>query len=186
MGSESHSGHFREENIPEFLSRAILNALGLTAFDYDFRGGGDDKAELSASLRNFMCVHGSQSGPLRLVTTDADTRAKGFGLPLNWKVFCQGVMDPVPPSLLGSMTYFPTSDLACLRRHVQLSNVIAQKQILSRSSYIDDGKDGLSRIGIIIGIRIFRRVLLFYLVVANQSQFGRWRLSDDELSPQLA
>lgn len=75
----------------------------------------------------------------------------------------------MPPSLLSTMTYLPTSGLAFLRRHVQLSNVIAQKLILSRSSDIDDGKDALSRIG-----------------VANRSQYGRWRLSDDELSPQLA
>jgi hypothetical protein len=27
---------------------------------------------------------------------------------------------------------------------------------------------------------------LIYLGVANRSQYGRWRLSDDELSPQLA
>lgn len=128
MDSESHSGGFREENIPELLSRAILNALGLAAFNYDFRDDGDDKVELSSSLRNFM--------------------VKGFGLPSNWKVFFQGVMDHVPPSLLSTMTYLPTSGLAFLRRHVQLSNVIAQKLILSRSSDIDDGKDALSRIGI--------------------------------------
>lgn len=145
---DSHSGHFREENISEFLSRAFLNALGLAAFDYDFRGDGDDEAELSASLRNFMCVHGPQSGPLRLVTTDADISQR-IRAPFELEFFCQGVMDHVPPSLLGSMTYFPTSGLACLRRHVQLSNVIVQKQILSRSSYIDDGKDALSRIGVI-------------------------------------
>lgn len=58
VDSELHSMGSREENIPEFLSRAILNALGLAAFNYDFRDDGDDKAELSASLRNFMCVHG--------------------------------------------------------------------------------------------------------------------------------
>ena len=58
VDSESHSVSFREENIPEFLSNAILNALGLAAFNYDFRDDGDDKAELSASLRDFMCVNG--------------------------------------------------------------------------------------------------------------------------------
>jgi hypothetical protein len=57
VDSESHSEGFREENIPEFLIRAILNALGLAAFNYDFRDDGDDKVELSASLRNLMCVH---------------------------------------------------------------------------------------------------------------------------------
>ena len=59
VDSESHSVGFREENIPEFLSRAVLNALGLAAFNYDFRDDGDDTAELSASLRAFMCVHPS-------------------------------------------------------------------------------------------------------------------------------
>ncbi|KAI9465874.1 cytochrome P450 [Lactarius psammicola] len=149
VDSESHSGGFREENTPEFLSRAILNALGLAAFNYDFRDDGNDKAELSASLRDFM--------------------AKGFGLPSNWKVFCQGVMVHVPPSLLNTMIYLPTSGLAFLRRHVRVSNDIAQKLILSRSPEMDNGKDALSRI-----------------VVANRSESGRWRLSHDELSPQLA
>ncbi|KAI9441397.1 cytochrome P450 [Lactarius indigo] len=143
---ESHTGI---ENIPDFLSHAILNALGLAAFNYDFREDGDDKAELSASLRDFM--------------------AKGFGLPSNWKVFFQGVMDHVPQSLLDTMIHLPTSGLAFLRRHVQLSNDIAQKLILSRSPEMVDGKDALSRI-----------------VVANRSESERWRLSDDELSPQLA
>jgi hypothetical protein len=49
------------------------------------------------------------------------------------------------------MIYLPTSGLAFLRRHVQLSNDIAQKLILSRSSDMDNGKDALSRIG--IGVR---------------------------------
>lgn len=149
VDSESHSGGSIEENIPEFLSSAILNALGLAAFNYDFRDDGDDKAELAASLRDFM--------------------AKGFGLPTNWKVFCQGVMVHVPPSLLDLTIYLPTTGLAFLRRHVQLSNDIARKLILSRLPDMNDGKDALSRI-----------------VVANRSESGRWRLSDDELSPQLA
>ncbi len=45
------------------------------------------------------------------------------------------------------MIYLPTSGLAFLRRHVRLSNDIAQKLILSRSPEMDDGKDALSRIG---------------------------------------
>ena len=36
IDSEAHSGGFRKENIPEFLSPAILNALGLAAFNCDF------------------------------------------------------------------------------------------------------------------------------------------------------
>lgn len=163
MDSESHSVSSREENIPEFLSRAILNALGLATFNYDFRGDGDDKAELSASLRNFMCVRGRQLDPSRLVTTDADIRVKGLGLPSNWKVFCQGVMDHVPPSLLATMTYFPTSGLAFLHRHAQLSNVIAQRPILSGSSDIDDGMDAPSRIGIVNWHCIFWRVLTYFI-----------------------
>jgi len=47
----------REVNIPEFLSPAVLHALGLAAFNYDFRGDGEDRAEFFASLRDFMCVH---------------------------------------------------------------------------------------------------------------------------------
>ena len=70
MDSGSHSVGFREENIPEFLSRAILNALGQTAFNYDFRDNGDDTTELSASLRAFMCVHGPQFDPSLAVPDD--------------------------------------------------------------------------------------------------------------------
>ena len=50
----------REENIPEFLGPAVLNALGLAAFNYDFRDDGEDRALFAASLRDFMCVHTSK------------------------------------------------------------------------------------------------------------------------------
>jgi len=141
----------REENIPEFLSPAVLHALGLAAFNYDFRGDGEDRAEFFASLRDFM--------------------ARGFGLPSDWKVFCQGIMVHVPPSLLDLMIRFPSSGLAFLRRHVQLSNNIARKLIQSRLREVDDAdkKDALSRI-----------------VSANCSETERWRLTDEELAPQLA
>lgn len=55
--SESLDDVSREENLPEFLSPAILNALGLAAFNYDFRDDGEDRARLGASLRDFMCAH---------------------------------------------------------------------------------------------------------------------------------
>ncbi|KAI0281778.1 cytochrome P450 [Russula aff. rugulosa BPL654] len=141
---------FREENIPEFLGPAVLNALGLAAFNYDFRDDGEDRAEFAASLRDFM--------------------AKGFGLPSDWKVFCQGVMVHVPTWLLDPMIYFPSSGLAFLHRHVQLSNGIARRLIQSRlpESNDLDKKDALSRI-----------------VIANRSEVERWRLTDDELAPQL-
>jgi len=48
-------GRFREENIPEFLSPAVLNALGLAAFNYKFRDDEEDRAESAASLRG-LCV----------------------------------------------------------------------------------------------------------------------------------
>jgi hypothetical protein len=54
----------------------------------------------------------------------------------------------VPPWLLDPMVYLPTSGLAFLRRHVQLSNGIARKLIQSRIPEDDvDKKDALSRIG---------------------------------------
>jgi len=59
--AESLSDGFREENIPEFLGPAVLNALGLAAFKYDFRDDGKDRAEFAASLRDFMCVHTSHT-----------------------------------------------------------------------------------------------------------------------------
>ncbi|KAH8996697.1 hypothetical protein EDB92DRAFT_1814077 [Lactarius akahatsu] len=63
-----------------------------------------------------------------------DIRAKGFGLPSNWKVFFQGVIDHVlPPSLLDTMIYLPTSGLAFY---------------VVTSPEMDDGKDALSQIGI--------------------------------------
>jgi hypothetical protein len=79
-------------------------------------------------------------------------RAKGFGLPSDWKVFCQGVMVHVPTWLLDPMIYFPSSGLAFLRRHVQLSNGIARRLIQSRLLEPNDldKKDALSRIGICI------------------------------------
>src|SRR5487761_656198 len=40
--SESLDDGSREENMPEFLSPAVLNALGLAAFNYDFRDDGED------------------------------------------------------------------------------------------------------------------------------------------------
>jgi hypothetical protein len=55
--SESIDDGSREENLPEFLSPAILNALGLAAFNYDFRDDGEDRARFGASLRDFMCAH---------------------------------------------------------------------------------------------------------------------------------
>jgi hypothetical protein len=76
-------------------------------------------------------------------------RAKGFGLPSDWKVFCQGVMVHVPPWLLNPMIYFPSSGLAFLRRHVQMADGIARRLIQSRLLDGDDVdmKDALSRIG---------------------------------------
>lgn len=56
----------------------------------------------------------------------------------------------VPTWLLDPMIYFPSSGLAFLRRHVQLSNNIARRLIQSRlpESNDLDQKDALSRIGI--------------------------------------
>jgi hypothetical protein len=64
--AESLDDGFRdsEENIPEFLGPAVLNALGLAAFNYDFRDDGEDRAQFAVSLRDFMCVHTSGSNPL--------------------------------------------------------------------------------------------------------------------------
>lgn len=58
-------------------------------------------------------------------------------------------MTHVPPWLLNWMVYLPTSGLAFLRRHVQLSNCTARKLIQSRLLDADDAnqKDALSRIG---------------------------------------
>jgi hypothetical protein len=44
----------REENMPQFLGPAILNALGLAAFNYDFRDDGEERKMFAASLRDFM------------------------------------------------------------------------------------------------------------------------------------
>jgi hypothetical protein len=85
-------------------------------------------------------------------------RAKGFGLPSDLKVFCQGVMVRVPPWLLDPMIYFPSSGLAFLRRHVHLSNGIARTLIQSRSPEDDvDKKDALSRIGTCICDHLWTR-----------------------------
>lgn len=86
-------------------------------------------------------------------------RAKGFGLPSDWKVFCQGVMIHVPPWLLDPMIYFPSSGLKFLRRHVQLSNSIALRLIQSRLIEVDDvdKKDALSRIGTCISNNFWTR-----------------------------
>ncbi len=129
------------------MSPAVLNALGLAAFNYDFRDDGEDRARFGASLHGFMCAHTFQLHNTRMLTAQS-LRAKGFGLPSDWKVFCQGVMIRVPPWLLDPMIYFPSSGLVFLRRHVQLSNDIARKLIASRSLDADDAekKDALSRI----------------------------------------
>jgi len=76
----------------------------------------------------------------------------------------------VPTWLLNPMVYFPSSGLAFLRRHVQLSNTIARRLIQSRlpESNNLDKEDALSRI-----------------VIANRSEVERCRLTDDELAPQL-
>ncbi|KAH9006424.1 cytochrome P450 [Lactarius hatsudake] len=75
------------------------------------------------------------------------TRAKGSGLPSYWKVFIRGVIDHVPPSLLDTMIYLPTSGLAFLRRHVQLSNDIVQKLTI-KVTRNGRWKDALSQVGI--------------------------------------
>lgn len=46
---------------PTFLGPAVLNALGLAAFNYDFRDDREDRGEFAASLRDFMCVRASNS-----------------------------------------------------------------------------------------------------------------------------
>jgi hypothetical protein len=58
----------------------------------------------------------------------------------------------VPTWLLDPMIYFPSSGLAFLRRHVQLSNGIARRLIQSTllESKDLDKKDALSRIGICV------------------------------------
>ncbi|KAI0260715.1 cytochrome P450 [Gloeopeniophorella convolvens] len=129
IAAETHGERSREENIPQFLSFAILNALGLAAFNYDFREHGDDQVEFTASLHDFM--------------------AKGFGLPSNRKVFLQGIMVYVPPGLLDVMAYLPTPGLAFLRHHVQLSYRIARKLVYSKVSVPEgegNNRDALSRI----------------------------------------
>ena len=58
-------------------------------------------------------------------------------------------MTRVPPWLLDWMIYLPSSGLAFLRRHVQLSNSTARTLIQSRLLDADSiyKKDALSRIG---------------------------------------
>lgn len=58
-------------------------------------------------------------------------------------------MTHVPPWLLNWVIYFPSSGLAFLRRHVQLSNSTARRLIQSRLLDADGAnkKDALSRIG---------------------------------------
>jgi len=57
-----------------------------------------------------------------------------------------------PTWFLDAIIYFPSSGLAFLRRHVQLSNGIARRLTQSRllESNDLDKKDALSRIGICI------------------------------------
>jgi hypothetical protein len=76
-------------------------------------------------------------------------RAKGFSLPSDWKVFCQGVKVHVSPWLLGPMINFPSPGLTFLCRHVELPDGIARRLIQSRLIDADDvdRKDALSRIG---------------------------------------
>ena len=182
---ESLGDEIQEENIPEFLSPAVLNALGLAAFNYDFRDDGEDRAEFAASLRDLMCVRACK--PLCRIVNFLSLRAKGFGLPSDWKVFCQGVMVHVPPWLLDPMTYFPSSGLKFLRRHVQMSDGIARRLIQSRLLEGDDvdRKDALSRIGNRLFDHLRTSTDIIYLVKANRAEAERWRLTDDELAPQL-
>jgi hypothetical protein len=105
----------REENIPEFLGPAILNALGLAAFNYDFCDDGEERKMFGASLRDFMWVMFAQS--VSRTITSFGIRAKGFGTPSDWKVLCQGVVVHVPPRILDMMIYLPTSGLTFLHRH---------------------------------------------------------------------
>ncbi|KAF8468659.1 hypothetical protein DFH94DRAFT_276594 [Russula ochroleuca] len=74
--------------------------------------------------------------------------AKGFSLPSDWKVFCQGVKVHVSPWLLGPMINFPSPGLTFLCRHVELPDGIARRLIQSRLIDADDvdRKDALSRI----------------------------------------
>ena len=127
----------------------MLNALGQAAFNYDFGGDGEDRAEFAESLRDIMCVYSTYLGPRQSDDDFLNFRAKGFGLPSDWKVFCQGVMVHLPPWLLGPMANLPSPGLTFLRRHVQLADGIARRLIQSRLLDADDvdRKDALSRIG---------------------------------------
>ncbi|KAI0066958.1 cytochrome P450 [Artomyces pyxidatus] len=115
----------REVDVPVFLGRAVLHALGRAAFAYDFSGIDEQPDALAESLHNFMAL--------------------GFGLPSDWKVFLQGVMAYVPPPILDLMAYVPTSGLTFLRRHVRLSNDIARILVCARAGSAD-GRDALSLI----------------------------------------
>ena len=93
----------------------------------------------------------------------------------------------VPTWPLDPMIYFPSSGLAFLRRHVQLSNDIARRLIRSRfpeSSDLDK-KDAPSRIGIYICDHFRLPTLTGTSVIANRFEAKRWRLTDDELALQL-
>jgi hypothetical protein len=75
----SLGGGVREVNIPEFLSPMVLNALGLAAFNYDFRDvfreDGEDREEFAASLRDFM-YYANYSQPVsRIMTSDLGPKA---------------------------------------------------------------------------------------------------------------
>ena len=99
-----------------------------------------------------MCVHSTYVhtfDPVGQIDDALNFRAKGFGLPSDWKVFCQGVMVRLPPWLLEPMINFPSPGLTFLRRHVQLADGIARRLIQSRLLESDDvdRKDALSRIG---------------------------------------
>jgi hypothetical protein len=93
----------------------------------------------------------------------------------------------VPQWLLEPMVYFPTSGLAFLRRHVELSNCIARKLIQSRLPEDDaDKKDALSRIGANICGQFGHALSdVTYSVMSNRTEAGRWQLTDEELAPQL-
>ncbi|THH17361.1 hypothetical protein EW146_g3435 [Bondarzewia mesenterica] len=147
-------------DVPTAVGRATLDALGRAAFAYDFGALEGRHDELASSLHDFI--------------------TKGFGRPSNWKIFLQGVMARVPLRLLSPMAYYPSEGLSFLRRHVRLCHGVARELVGRKTEELAEGRMGKDALSLIDGLDGS------CAVKANTSETERYRLSDEELLPQLA
>ncbi|KAK7472252.1 hypothetical protein VKT23_000373 [Stygiomarasmius scandens] len=118
-------------DIPEWTSRATLDAIGRAAFDYEFHAMENDDNELQRIYRNMMPA--------------------AFGSPSNGALIWLDIAQYIPAKVLEFIDdHVPSKRLAILRRSSEVTDRVAKELISMKSNDILEGKSNRDVMSLLI------------------------------------